>query len=150
MQEAQKLYKAYELIRDSKSITCKISSTKKIMMELMQNKKETVAYCNKKMLEEKTEVEEAMQGKHFHEGKTKREILVNEISQYLYWQILVAISKNISYEEFKIEEKIAKILEKVNLEKIGESKEITIKEVVEHDLKQMKQKPYLKEILSKG
>ena len=79
--------------------------------------------------------------------RTKREILINEISQYIYWQIIIAVSKNISYEEFKEEEKINQILKNVDVKKLGEKENITVKEIILHDLEQMYLKDYLKEVV---
>ena len=113
----------------------------------MKKDKQTEEYCTRKMLEEKQEIEEAMLGKHYHENMTKREILVNEISQYIYWQTLLAISKKIEYEEFSEETKIEKILKQVDITKIGETKPITVNEVIMHDLEQMSKKEYLKKVI---
>ena len=147
LEESLKRYKTYEYIRDNKDITCEISNTKKLILKLMLNDEETIQYCNKKMLEEKHEVEEAICGKHFHNNMTKREILVNEISQYIYWQTIIAISKNVSVNEFDEEGKIKEILRNVDISKIGEHKEITVKEVILHDLEQINKKDYLSRIL---
>ena len=92
-------------------------------------------------------MEDAIEGKHYHENMTKREILINEISQYIYWQIIIAVSKNISYEEFKEEEKINQILKNVDVKKLGEKENITVKEIILHDLEQMYLKDYLKEVV---
>ncbi len=147
LEESLKRYKIYEYIRDNKDITCEISNTKKLILKLMLNDEETIQYCNRKMLEEKHEVEEAIYGKHFHNNMTKREILVNEISQYIYWQTIIAISKNVSVNEFDDEGKIKEILRNVDISRIGEQKEITVKEVILHDLEQIKKKDYLRRIL---
>lgn len=147
MGESFKRYKIYEYIRDNKKITMQISNTKKLIVKLMQNDKETIEYCNRKMLEEKQEVEEAKIGKHIHKNMTKREILINEISQYIYWQTIIAISKKISYEKFDEEGKIKEILSKIDISKIGEEKQITVKEIVIHDLNQMSNKDYLKGVI---
>ena len=105
MEESLKRYKLYEYIRDNKKITMQISNTKKLIVKLMQNDKETIEYCNRKMLEEKQEVEEAKIGKHIHKNMTKREILVNEISQYIYWQTIIAISKKFLMKNLMKKEK---------------------------------------------
>ena len=144
MKISQKRYKAYEYIRDNKEITEEMSRTKNLISKLIKNDKQAEKYCNKKILEEKKEVEEAMLGNHYHENMTKREILVNEISQYIYWQTLLAVSKKIKYEEFDEEGKIAEILSRIDITKIGETKPITVDEVVIHDLEQMSKKKYLK------
>ena len=144
MKQSQKKYKVYEYIRDNNEITAEMSNTKKIILELMKNDKQAEEYCNRKMLEEKQEVEEAMLGEHFHENMTKREILVNEISQYIYWQTLLAISRKVKYEEFDEETKIEEILKQVDITKIGEKKQVTVNEVIMHDLDQMSKKKYLK------
>lgn len=144
IEESLKRYRIYEYIRDNNTITAEMSNTKKLILKLIENDNETESYCNKKMLEEKQEVEDAMDGNHFHKNMTKREILVNEISQYIYWQTIMAVSKNISYEEFNEEGKISEILKQVDVTKIGEEKPITVQEVIEHDLNQMKYKGYLK------
>ena len=144
MKISQKRYKVYEYIRDNKEITEKMSNTKNLISKLIKNDKQTEKYCNKKILEEKKEVEEAILGNHYHEKMTKREILVNEISQYIYWQTLLAVSKKIKYEEFDEEGKIAEILSRIDITKIGETKPITVDEVIIHDLEQMSKKKYLK------
>lgn len=144
MKESKKRYKIYEYIRDNDEITGEMSNTKKLTLRLTKNDKKTEEYCNKKMLEEKQEVKEAMTGEHYHENMTKREILVNEISQYIYWQTLLAISKKVKYEEFDEESKIEEILKQVDITKIEETKPITVNEVIMHDLNQMSKKEYLK------
>lgn len=144
MKESQKRYKLYECIRDNNEITEEMSNTKKLILALMKNDKQVEEYCNRKMLEEKQEVEEAILGEHYHKNMTKREILVNEISQYIYWQTLFAISKKVQYEEFNEEAKIEEILKQVDITKIGEKKPITVNEVIMHDLEQISKKKYLK------
>lgn len=144
MKESQKRYKVYEYIRDNEEITEEMSNTKKIILRLMKNDKETEEYCNKKILEEKQEVEEAMLGEHYHENMTKREILINEISQYIYWQTLLAVSQKVKYQEFDEETKIEEILKQVDITKIGKINSITVNEVIMHDLEQMSKKEYLK------
>ena len=147
LKESLKKYIIYEYIRDNNNITAEISNSKKLILGLMANNKETIEYCERKLLEEKHEVEDAIEGKHYHENMTKREILINEISQYIYWQIIIAVSKNISYEEFKEEEKINQILKNVDVKKLGEKENITVKEIILHDLEQMYLKDYLKEVV---
>lgn len=144
MKESQKRYKLYECIRDNNEITEEKSNTKKLILALMKKDKQVEEYCNRKMLEEKQEVEEAILGEHYHENMTKREILVNEISQYIYWKTLFAISKKVQYEEFNEEAKIEEILKQVDITKIGETKPITVNEVIMHDLEQISKKKYLK------
>ncbi len=78
---------------------------------------------------------------------TKREILVNEISQYIYWLTIIEISKRLRYKDSKIEKEINKILEKIEIKNIGETDSITIDEIVKHDLEDMKTKRYLKEVI---
>lgn len=142
-----KRYKIYEYIRDNENITEEMSNTKKIIINLENEDENTIEFCNRKKAEESKEVEDAKIGKHFHVNMTKREILVNEISQYIYWITLIAISKKLSYEESKIETELKEILKQVDIRNIGEINEITIEEVVEHDLKDMKTKEYLKEVV---
>jgi len=147
LEESRKKYRIYEYIRDSDSITAEMSNTKDIILKLQRKDKKTKKYCKKKMREEKQEVKEAMKGKHFHKDMSKREILVNEIAQYMYWQTLIAVSKNISYQEFKEEEKIRKIVKAIDLRKIGEKEGITVKEILLHDLEEMATKAYLREVI---
>ena len=147
MKDSEKRYRVYEYMRDNKEITEEMSNTKKIILKLMNNDKQTEEYCNKKILEEKQEIEEAMIGEHYHENMTKREILINEISQYIYWQTLLAVSKKIKYEDFDGENKIEEILKKVDIKKIEETKLITVNEVILHDLEQMKNKEYLRQVI---
>lgn len=147
MIQSQKRYKVYEYMRDNNEITAEISNTKKLILRLMKNDKQAEEYCNVKMLEEKKEVEEAILGEHFHQNMTKREILVNEISQYIYWQTLLAISRKVKYEEFDEETKIEDILKQVDITKIGEINLVTVNEVIMHDLDQMSEKEYLKKVI---
>ncbi len=142
-----KLYKIYEYIKNTKSITKEISSTKKFMLELVSGNIETLKYCQNKMNEELCEVKDAMEGKHFHENMSKREILVNELSQYMYWQIVLDVSQNVSYENTKVFENMRNIIEKIDVSKLGETKKITLDEVVEHDLESMRKKKYLSEVV---
>lgn len=149
LEKSLKRYKIYEYIRDNNEITTEMSNTKKLIVKLMQNDKKTEEYCNKKILEEWQEVEEAKLGKHFHKNMTKRSILVNEISQYIYWLTIVAVSKNVEYEEFNIENKINDILQKIDITKIGETKKIELEEIILHDLEEMKEKNYLKDVINR-
>lgn len=142
-----KRYKIYEFIRDNENITEEISNTKRILINLEKENEKTIEFCNKKVIEEKREIEEAKEGKHFHENMTKREILVNEISQYIYWLTIIEISKRLRYKDSKIEKEINKILEKIEIKNIGETDSITIYEIVKHDLEDMKTKRYLKEVI---
>lgn len=136
-----KRYQIYEFIRDNEEITEDMSNTKSLINKLMKNDKEIVEYCNQKLLEEWEEVEEAKLGKHFHENMTKREILVNEISQYLYWLTIISISKGHSFGV--IEQKAKEILSDLEVKK----EQITLEEVIEHDLEEMKTKSYLEEVI---
>lgn len=143
----ENLYKVYEHIRDDENVTSSLSNTKKIMLELLENNSETLEYCIKKSQEEFREVEEAKFGKHFHEGMTKREILVNEISQYMYWLIIMDVSKKVSYENTKVFEKIEQIIYTIDVSKIEENENITLEEVISHDLESMSNKEYLKHVV---
>lgn len=142
-----KRYKIYEYIRDNNNVTEEMSNTKKIIRKLEKQDEETIIFCNRKIIEERKEVEEAKTGNHFHANMTKREILVNEISQYIYWLTLIAVSKKLSHEKSKIENKLIEILEQINIKDIGETKQITIEEIIEHDFDDMKTKEYLREVV---
>lgn len=138
----EKLYKIYEYIRDNNKITSQMSNTKRLLESM-----DSLEYCNQKCNEEKKEIEDASIGIHFHEGMTKREILVNEISQYMYWLIIIDVLKKVKYEDTTVFDKINEILKLIDISKIGEIKEVTLKEVIEHDFESMKQKEYIKEML---
>lgn len=140
----EKLYKIYEYIRDTNTITKEISSTKKIILSLVENDEEIIKYCVRKSKEEIQEVEDAKIGNHFHKGMTKRQILVNEISQYMYWLIIMDVSKKIRYEDSKSFEKINQIVNSIDVSKIEETEKITAQEIINHDLENMSQKEYLK------
>ena len=75
---------------------------------------------------------------------TKRKILVNEISQYIYWKTIVAVS---NYKYFNIEKEIVKILKDIDITKIGEKEPITVEEIIQHEIEKMKEKEYLKEVI---
>lgn len=143
----KKLYSLYEYIRDEKCITEDMSSTKRIINELMLANVDTLKYCQKKMVEERNEVQEAMVGNHFHENMTKREILVNELSQYMYWQLVLDVSQHVNYEDTKVFENMRSIIEKIDVSQIGENQKVTLNEVIEHDLENMKKKEYLSEVV---
>lgn len=145
---SRKRYKIYEYIRDNDEITAEMSNTKRLIKELAEDDIYTKDYCNRKVMEEKNEVEEAMIGEHFHKNMTKREILVNEISQYLYWLTIIAVSKYVTYEEFDIDSKIGKILDRIDITKIGETKQIMFEEIIMHDIEDMEKKDYLKAVVN--
>lgn len=147
LKKAIRRYHIYEIIRDSKEITIEKSNTKKIITALMQGDKKIEEFCYEKVKEERKEVEEAKIGKHYHKGVPKREILVNEISQYFYWLTLLTIAQKKTYRESKIENIICTILEEIDIRKIGEEKAITLEEVINHDLNQMNKKDYLQEVM---
>lgn len=140
----EKIYEIYEYIRDTNTVTKEISSTKKLMLSLLENNSETIEYCIRKSKEERKEVEDAKIGKHFHKGMTKREILVNEISQYMYWLIIIDVSKKIKYEDTQVFKKIKRIINSIDISEIEETKNVTLDEVIAHDLDNMIQKEYLK------
>lgn len=142
-----KRYKIYEYIRDNRNITEEMSNTKKIIISLEKEDEEIIVFCNRKIIEERKEVEEAKTGNHFHANMTKREILVNEISQYIYWLTLIAVSKRLNYEESKIENELIEILKQIDVKNIGETKQITIEEIIKHDLDDMKTKEYLRKVV---
>lgn len=142
-----KRYKIYEYIRDNRNITEEMSNTKKIIISLEKEDEEIIVFCNRKIIEERKEVEEAKTGNHFHANMTKREILVNEISQHIYWLTLIAVSKRLNYEESKIENELIEILKQIDVKNIGETKQITIEEIIKHDLDDMKTKEYLRKVV---
>lgn len=144
----EKIYSVYEQIRDNDEITESLSNTKKLILNLLENDNSTIKYCIRKSEEEKQEVEDAKIGKHFHKGMTKREILVNEISQYMYWLIIMDISKHIKYQYTKVFEKIREIINSIDILNIGETEKITIEEIINHDLENMSKKEYLKDSLN--
>lgn len=143
----EELYNLYEYIRDEESISKEISSTKRIMLELASGNEDALEYCKRKRNEELHEVNEAMIGEHFHAGMSKREILVNELSQYMYWQIVLDVSKKVSYEDTKVFQNMKNIIDKIDVSKIGETKNVTLDEVIEHDLENMRKKNYLLEVV---
>lgn len=143
----EKIYNIYESIRDEQNITKEMSNTKKLISDLLENNSETAEYCIRKRKEERKEVEDAKIGKHFHKGMTKREILVNEISQYMYWLIIIDVSKKIKYEDTQVFKKIKKIINSIDISEIEETKNVTLDEVITHDLENMSQKEYLKCII---
>lgn len=143
----EKIYNIYESIRDEQNITKEMSNTKKLISDLLENNSETAEYCIRKSKEERKEVEDAKIGKHFHKGMTKREILVNEISQYMYWLIIIDVSKKIKYEDTQVFKKIKKIINSIDISEIEETKNVTLDEVITHDLENMSQKEYLKCII---
>ncbi len=145
----EELYKIYEYIRDENKITPNISNTKKLILKLLENNDETIEYCIRKSKEEKQEVEDAKLGNHFHKGMTKRQILINEISQYMYWLIIMDISRKIKYKDTEIFEEIKEIVRSIDISKIGENKCITLEEVINHDFENMMQKEYLKNFIKK-
>lgn len=140
----EKIYEIYEYIRDTNTVTKEISSSKKLMLSLLENNSETIEYCIRKSKEERKEVEDAKIGKHFHKGMTKRQILVNEISQYMYWLIIIDVSKKIKYEDTQVFKKINEIINSIDISEIKETKNVTLDEVITHDLENMSQKEYLK------
>ena len=73
MKESEKRYRLYEYIKANDEITENLSNTKKLILKLMKNDKQTEDYCNRKMLEEKGEVEDAIIGKHYHETWLKEQ-----------------------------------------------------------------------------
>lgn len=140
----EKIYNIYESIRDEQNITKEMSNTKKLISDLLENNSETAEYCIRKRKEERKEVEDAKIGNHFHKGMTKRQILVNEISQYMYWLIIIDVSKKIKYEDTQVFKKIKKIINSIDISEIEETKNVTLDEVIAHDLDNMIQKEYLK------
>ena len=64
LEESLKKYRIYEYIRDNNNITAEISNSKKLILGLMAKNKEIIEYCERKLLEEKHEVEDAIEGKH--------------------------------------------------------------------------------------
>ena len=75
------------------------------------------------------------------------EILVNEISQYMYWLIIMDVSRKIKYEDTKVFKKIEEIIDFIDISKIEECQNITIGEIINHDLDNMSQKEYLKYVI---
>ncbi len=143
----EKLYKIYEYIRDENKITPNLSNTKQLILRLAENDEETIKYCIKKTKEEKQEVEDAKIGNHFHKAMTKRQILVNEISQYMYWLIIVDVSKKVKYQDTKAFEKIKQIINSIDISKIEKTRNVMLEEVINHDIENMNKKEYLKGVI---
>lgn len=140
----EKIYNIYESIRDEQNVTKEMSNTKRLILDLLENNSETIEYCIRKSKEEKQEIEDAKVGNHFHKGMTKRQILVNEISQYMYWLIIMDVSKKIKYEYTQVFKKINEIINSIDISKIKETKNVTLDEVIAHDLDNMSKKEYIK------
>jgi hypothetical protein len=48
--------------------------------------------CRDKVVEEHREMRAAERGEHHHPGQSRRETLLNEAQQYLYWATLMALT----------------------------------------------------------
>lgn len=137
-------YQAYEYLRDMESDEL-ISNTKKILTELKEGNKNTKEYCLRKMNEEWEEVKAAYKGEHFHEGMTSREILVNEMQQYLYWVTLLCVANKDGYSKNNL---LGVAVENIN-NVLKSAQDIVFDDVIKADINQMKEKKYFEKFFQR-
>lgn len=167
-------YKMYEHLRDNDFSE---SGSSQLMRKIMQGDySHSISKCMRKMKEEQEEAREAVRGKHVHEGQTKRETVINEIQQSIYWPTLIAVAQRVTYpqidysgsmmkgfrwtpvikEELEGRTKIVTVLNGVAYDggwllneynMDNPSSIISPSDIPLHDLKQMHEKAYLRQFL---
>jgi hypothetical protein len=99
---ARLLYGAYEYLRDLPHEVP--SATQALLRQLGKGEAEALLFAVKKMLEEQEEVRLVLAGRHTHEGQSRRETLINELQQFLYWPCLIAVGRGVPYEVIRLPE----------------------------------------------
>ncbi len=106
-------YSAYEYLRDLK--TPVPSSSYSLLKRIESGDPNAILGCVTKMIEERDELVEAAHGAHCHNGETKKEIVLTELQQSIYWPILIAVGNHIPYENLRFIEFLRKGYEGKNL-----------------------------------
>jgi hypothetical protein len=92
------LYAAYEYLA-SEACAGRESGTRRMLERLRAGDEEARRRCWLKSQEEQQELEQAREGKHHHPDQTRRETMLNEAQQSLYWVILPAVARGVVFDE---------------------------------------------------
>jgi phosphoribosyl-AMP cyclohydrolase/phosphoribosyl-ATP pyrophosphohydrolase len=92
----RKLYNVYQYLRDRD--LSEQSNTSRLLQESMEPASGTTGYLLSRLADELEELVEVQSGEHVHAGRQPDTIL--EASQVGYWLMLLAVSRNLSYDDF--------------------------------------------------
>jgi hypothetical protein len=140
-------YGAYEYLA-SEACAGVDSGTRRLLDRLRREDEAARMNCALKLQEERRELREAEQGEHRHPGQTRRETLLNEAQQVLYWATLPVVATGGSNPEPHGADLLATALQRVaetvrlyNEHFPGDK--VELREVALADLRQMAEKDYL-------
>jgi hypothetical protein len=148
------LYGAYEYLA-SDACTGVDSGTRRILERLRGADEAALLSCGCKLIEEHRELKAAEQGNHDHPGQSRRETLINEAQQVLYWATLLVVARGVPFDatlpagtdssDGEILARIrSSVTESVRLYNDRFPDEcVEVREVALADLRQMAQKDYL-------
>lgn len=136
---AKKLYGVFETLRDlpagrQGNENFSDSGTHKLLQE------KDAAFFSERAKEEFKELEGCIDGSHRHSDDFEKDFLL-ESSQVFYWLALASIVQQKSFKDFLTES--SSDLEK--LEKLHTENNISIQEIFEKDLKECREKGYIKD-----
>ena len=156
------LYKVYEYLRDN---PISASMTSKLL------RRPDVIYFETRLRQELEEMNGVIIGEHSH-SNNPREDFLKETNQVWYWLSVASVSRRLSYEEINPYNSLIEGLEqgynqfpsisfssldklktsfKETMDYVGDACRIfsvSPREIAEYDLAQMKNRPYLKDILT--
>ncbi len=92
------VYAAYEYLASEACVGAD-SSTRRLLERLRAGDEEALRHCRTKGTEERKELQAARQGNHHHEGQSRRETMLNEAQQSLYWTFLPVAARGVPFEE---------------------------------------------------
>lgn len=152
--EFRLLYATYEYLA-SEACAGAESSTRRLLEAVRRGDADVMLRCFAKLLEEQAEVDGVIEGRHAHEGQTRRETMLNELQQSLYWAFVLAVGRGVSADEafasgvvHQAMRFVADRVERYNRAHPDEA--ISEREVALADLRQMASRPHLAAFVARG
>jgi phosphoribosyl-ATP pyrophosphohydrolase len=75
------------------------STTRHRLLRVRAGDTSVILECTAKLLEEEHEVRLVLAGQHAHEGQTRRQTMINELMQMLYWPLVLAVGRGVQADE---------------------------------------------------
>jgi hypothetical protein len=145
--EFRTLYAAYEHLA-SEACAGVASSTRGLLEAVRRGDADVMLRCFAKLLEEQGEVDGVIEGWHVHQGQSRRETMLNECQQSLYWAFVLTVGRRVPVDGAigsgvlgQAMRFVADRVEKFNRAYPGEA--VSAREVALADLRQMSARPYL-------
>jgi len=95
------MYNAYKFLGNAKTNPGS-GGTYELLKKIKRSDKITIKKCYKKMIEEENEAEGVILGIHSDKKYNRKDTMINETSQFLYWPTLLAVGNNVAYNDIRL------------------------------------------------